>query len=152
MTGQVPLVLDLHIDHERFGSRSETDYNNRPSNLSFFMSSITSMSGSLHSEFVSLFFLQSHRETDRFFAVSGNQLPQSTSDQFHYHFVVFSSQFKSKTGKILDTDVVLHIMPNIDGTPIGCKSHTHPSHFQTSRLLTSSLSLGVPVPHETQCM
>ena len=25
--------------------------------------------------------------------------------------------------------------------------HTHPSHTQNSRLLTSSLSLGVPVPH-----
>jgi hypothetical protein len=30
------------------------------------------------------------------------------------------------------------------------KSHTHPSHSQTSHLLTSSLSLGVPVPHTTQ--
>jgi hypothetical protein len=32
------------------------------------------------------------------------------------------------------------------------KSHTHPSHSQTSRLLTSSLSLGVPVPRPTQCV
>ena len=32
------------------------------------------------------------------------------------------------------------------------KSHTHPSHSQTSRLLTSSLSLGVPVPLTTQCI
>jgi hypothetical protein len=31
------------------------------------------------------------------------------------------------------------------------ESHTHPSHSQTSRLLTSSLSLGVPVPRPTQC-
>jgi hypothetical protein len=37
---------------------------------------------------------------------------------------------------------------------LGCQwgSHTHPSHSQTSRLLTSSLSLGVPVPRPTQCM
>jgi hypothetical protein len=35
---------------------------------------------------------------------------------------------------------------NIDVTPTVSKSHTHPSHSQTSRLLTSSLSLGVPVP------
>ena len=34
---------------------------------------------------------------------------------------------------------------NLDGSPIISKSHTHPSHSQTSRLLTSSLSLGVPV-------
>ena len=32
-------------------------------------------SGRLHSEFVRLLFLQVHRETDRFFADSGVQLP-----------------------------------------------------------------------------
>ena len=31
-------------------------------------------------------------------------------------------------------------------------SHTHPSHNQKSLLLTSSLSLDVPVPNATQCM
>ncbi len=41
---------------------------------------------------------------------------------------------------------------NLDGTPITSKSHTHPSHSQSSRLLTSSLSLGVPVPRSTQCI
>jgi hypothetical protein len=39
-----------------------------------------------------------------------------------------------------------------DGSPIISKSHTHPSHSQTSRLLTSSLSLVIPVPRTTQCM
>jgi hypothetical protein len=39
----------------------------------------------------------------------------------------------------------LRINLNLDGAPIVSKSHTHPSHSQTSRLLTSSLSLGVPV-------
>jgi hypothetical protein len=43
---------------------------------------------------------------------------------------------------------VLHITLNIDGSPIVSKSHTHPSHSQTSCLLTSSLSFGVPVHHE----
>ena len=33
-----------------------------------------------------------------------------------------------------------------DGVSIASKSHTHPSYSQTSRLLTSSLSLGVTVP------
>jgi hypothetical protein len=46
----------------------------------------------------------------------------------------------------------LWIVLNIDDTPIVSKSHTHPSHSLTSCLLTSSLSLGVPVPHSTQCM
>ncbi len=41
---------------------------------------------------------------------------------------------------------------DLDGAPIASKSHTHPSHSQTSRLLTSSLSLGVSVPRPTQCV
>ena len=51
-----------------------TDYNNRPSNAISFMSLITSTSVRLHSEFVLLLFLQTHRETDHFFADSGVQL------------------------------------------------------------------------------
>jgi hypothetical protein len=46
----------------------------------------------------------------------------------------------------------LRVNLNLDGTPITSKTHTHPSHSQTSRLLTSSLSLGVPVPLVTQCL
>jgi hypothetical protein len=46
----------------------------------------------------------------------------------------------------------LRIILNIDGTPVVSRSHTHPSHSQTSRPLTSSLSLGVPVPRVTQCI
>jgi hypothetical protein len=43
------------------------DYNNNPPNAISFMSVITSTSGILHSEFVRLLFLQTHRETNRFF-------------------------------------------------------------------------------------
>jgi hypothetical protein len=50
----------------------------------------------------------------------------------------------------------LRITLNIDGAPLESRSRTHPSHSETSRLLTSSLSLGVPVPLAgalgTQCM
>jgi hypothetical protein len=109
-------------------------------------------SGSLYSEFVSLLFLQAHRETDRFYGTSGVQLTHSTSAQFHYRHATFSSQFKSKIDSILVKDTVLRITLNIDGTPVESRSHTHPSHEQTSRLLTSSLSFSVPVPHTTQCM
>jgi hypothetical protein len=42
------------------------------------MSGIVSTSGRLHSEFVLLLFLQTHRETDLFFATSGVQLVQLT--------------------------------------------------------------------------
>ncbi len=79
-------------------------------------------SRSLHSEFV-LLFLQFHRE-----------------------------QFKSKVDNILTKVVTLRINLNIDGVPMISRSYTHPSHSQTSRLLTSSISIGVPVPHTTQCI
>jgi hypothetical protein len=35
--------------------------------------------------------------------------------------------------------LALRVTLNLDGTPIISKSHTHPSHSRTSRLLTSSL-------------
>ncbi len=110
VAGPVPLVLDLRIDHESFASISDPNlnghlhypndidrslneaaadkikkyrahYNNNPPTVIFFMPTIASTSGSLHSEFVRLLFLQAHRETDRFFAVSGVQLAHSTSGQ-----------------------------------------------------------------------
>jgi hypothetical protein len=103
VTGPVPLVLDLHIVHERWGRSSDpsinghlhypndvdrslnetatdkirkyrADYNNNPPNDISFMSVIASTSGRIHSEFVRLLFLQDHRETDRFFAASGVQI------------------------------------------------------------------------------
>ncbi len=50
------------------------DYNNNPPKTVSFMTVIASTSGRLHSEFVRLLFLQSHRETDRFFTDSEVQL------------------------------------------------------------------------------
>ena len=92
----MPLVLDLRIAHDRVGSSTDptinghlkypnnldqslndaaadkirkyrADYNNRTPSVVSFMTAIASTSGSLHSEFVCVLFLQTHRETDRFF-------------------------------------------------------------------------------------
>ena len=174
-------MLDLRIAHERFGSSSNpslngnlhyphdndrsinevatdkirkyrADYNNNPPSVVSFMPAIASTSGRLHSEFIRLLFLQAHRETDRFFAASGVQLAQFDRGFFHYRRAAFSSMLKSHVGNILAKAAALRINLNLDGAPIASKSHTHPSHSQTSRLLTSSLSLGVPVPRATQCM
>ena len=96
-----------------------------------------------------------HRETDRFFAASGVQSAQFNSGQFHFRRAAFAQQIKGKVGLALAKEAVLRINLNLDGAPIVSNSHTHPSHSQTSRLLTSSLSLGVPVPRPTtptQCM
>jgi hypothetical protein len=116
------------------------------------MSVIASTSGRLHREFVRLLFLQVHRETDIFFATSGVLSTQSDSGFFHYHHTDFSVQVKAKDGLILAKETDLRITLKLDGSPIKSKSHTHPSHSQTSRLLTSSLSLGIPVSRATQCM
>ena len=116
------------------------------------MSPIASTSWRLHSEFVRLLFLQTHRETDRFFTASGVQLPESTSGQFHFRRAAFAQQLKSKVDLALAKATTLRINLNLDGTPITSKSHTHPSHSQTSRLLTSSLSSGIPVLCILGCM
>ena len=128
------------------------DYNNRPPSEVSFMPAIASTSGRLHSEFVRLLFLQAHRETDRFFAASGVQSAQTTSGMFHLRRAACSSGLKSKVGLALVKASALRINISLDGAPIASKSHTHPSHSQTSRLLSSSLSLGVPVPRPTQCV
>jgi hypothetical protein len=124
----VPLVLDLRIAHDRFGSSSDpslngnlhypnnidtslneaahnkirkyrADYNTNPPNSVLFMPAIASTSGRLHSEFVRLLFLQAHRETDRFFAASGVQLAQTDRGLFHFRRAAFSAQLKcSKAG------------------------------------------------------
>ena len=114
------------------------------------MTDISTTSGKLHSEFIRLLFLQVHRETDRFFTVSSVHLAQTDRGLFHFHRSVFSVTLKGKV--TLTKTVTLRVNLNIDGTPITSKTHTHPSHSQTSRLLTSSLSLDVPVPRATQCM
>jgi hypothetical protein len=116
------------------------------------MPSIGSTSGRLHNEFVRLLFLQAHRETDRFFTVSGVQSVQSSSEFFHFHRAAFLQQLKSKVDLALAKAAALHVVLNLDGAPITSKSHSHPSHSETSRLLTSSLSLGLPVPRPTQCV
>ena len=179
--GPVPLVLDLRITHERVGRSSDlslnghlrypndndrslneaaadknlkyrADYNNNPSTSVAFMPAITSTSGRLHSEFIRLLFLQAHRETDRFFSPSGVQPAQSNHGTFHYKRTAFLRQLKSKIGSSLAKAAAMCVNLNIDGAPITSRSHTHPSHSQASRLLTSSLSLGVPVPHTMEYM
>jgi hypothetical protein len=100
-------------------------------------------SGRLHSEFVSLLFLQAHRETDRFFAASGVQLTQPTSAHFHFHRSVFSSQIRSKVGSTLVKDEALRVNLNLDGVPIT-------SRTVKDEALRVNLNLdGVPITSRT---
>jgi hypothetical protein len=176
----VPLVLDLRIAHDRFESSSDpslnghlhypndidkslneaaadkirkyrADYNNNPPSAGSIMPAIASTSGRLLSEFIRLLFLQAHRETDRFYAASGVQLAQHDRGLFHFRRAAFLATLKANVGSTLAKAAALRINLNIDGAPITSRTHTHPSHLQTPRLLTSSLSVGVPVPRATQC-
>ncbi len=113
------------------------------------MTTIPSPSGRLHSEFVCLLFLQSHQETDRFFPDSGVPLVQSTSGQYQFKHATFSSHLRAKVGNILTKAAALRITLNVDGAAVTSRSHTHPSHLQTVRLLTWSMSLGITVPRAT---
>jgi hypothetical protein len=160
-SGPVSLVLDLRISHDRVGSsidpnlnghlkypnnldqslndpasdkirKYRADYNNRPPSVVSFMPPIDSTSGRLHSEFVRLLFLQTHRETDRFFAVSGVQLAQPNRGLFHFLRSTFSAHLKAKVGSTLAKAADLRINLNIDGVPIASRTHTHPSHSQSS--------------------
>ncbi len=155
------LSLALSINNKQTQSLYDTaankirkyraDYNNNPPRGVDFMPTIPTTSGRLHSEFIRILFLQTHRETDRFFTTSGVLSAQSRGF-FHYHHAAFSSMIKSRVGNILTKAAALRINLNLDEEPITSKSHTHPSHSETSRLLTSSLSLGVSVPRPTQCL
>ncbi len=143
---------EFFVSHKQFKTdKSCADYKNNPPSVVSFMPAIASTSGRLHSEFIRLLFLQTHRETDRFFVTSGVQLVEHNSGLLHFRLVTYSSQLKSKCGSLLAKTEASRINLNLDGASITSKSHTHP-HSQTSLLLTSSLSLGVPVPRPTQCL
>ncbi len=104
--------MDLRVVHDRVGSSADpdlnghlrypnnldqslndtaadklrkyrADYNFNPPNGVGFMPAIASTSGRLHSEFIRILFLQSHRKTDRFFATSGVVSTQSDRGFFH---------------------------------------------------------------------
>ena len=79
-------------------------------------------------------------------------LQHTSGGIFTFKRAAFLSQLKAKVGSTLAKAAALCVNLNIDGAPITSRSHTHPSHSHTSRLLTSSLSLGVPVPRTTECM
>ncbi len=82
-----------HTDTQIFTDKIRkyrADYNNRPPSAVSFMPAIASTSGRLHSEYVRILFLQTHRETDRFFATSAVQLVQTQPGvQFTFHHATF---------------------------------------------------------------
>jgi hypothetical protein len=88
----------------------------------------------------------SFREQRRGSRASIAMVPQLCLNFFFSGVLLAPIQGQIEVGNIPAKTGALRINLNIDGAPIASKSHTHPSHSQTSRLLTSSLSVGVPVP------
>ncbi len=176
------MVLDLRLAHDRFGSSSDptlngrlhyndidkslseagndkirkyrVDYNKNPTNTVSFMPVMTGTNGRLHSDLSDFYSYRLIGKLTVFFAASGVQSAQSNLGATYFHFrrTTVLNQLKSKCGLLLAKASTLRVTLNLDGATIASNSHTHPSHSQTSRLLTSSLSLGVPVPRPTQCM
>jgi len=89
------------------------------------MPAIAITSGRLHSEFIRLLFLQTHRETDRFFAASGVQLAQTHRASFYFRRAAFLAQLKSRVGLPLAKAEALRINLNIDGSPIVTNTEAH---------------------------
>jgi hypothetical protein len=118
-----PISLDQSLNDAAAEKirKYRADYNNRPPSAVSFMLTIPSTSGRLHSEFVRLLFLQLIGKLTAFLQLQEFNL--------------------RRVGNILAKVAALRINLNLDGEPIASKSHTHPSHSQTSRLLTSSLSV-----------
>ncbi len=86
--------------------------------------------------------------------VSGFQLAQHNRDKFHFFSVAFSSQLEVMVGDALTRASALHVGLGVGGTTIESGSRVHTSYLWTSRLLTSSFSLGVSslFCRATQCM
>jgi hypothetical protein len=78
-----------------------------------------------------------------FALVSGFQLAQHNRGKCHFFIAAFSSQLEVMVGGALARASVLNVGLDVGGTTIVSGSRVRTSHSWTSRLLTSSFSLGV---------
>jgi hypothetical protein len=89
-----------------------------------------------------------------FALVSGFQLAQHNRGKCHFFSAAFPSQLESMVGGALTRTSALHVGLGVGGSTIASGSRVRTSHSWTSRLLTSSFSLGVSslFCRATQCM
>ena len=89
-----------------------------------------------------------------FALVSGFQLAQHNCGKCHFFSAAFPSQLEAMVGGALARASALHVGLGVGGTTIASGSRVRTSHSWTSRLLTSSFSLGVSslFCRATQCM
>ena len=89
-----------------------------------------------------------------FALVSGFQFAQHNCGKYHFFSAAFPSQLEVMVGDTLTRTSALNVGLGVSGTTIVSGSCVHTSHSWTSRLLTSSFSLGVSTLfcRATQCM
>jgi hypothetical protein len=78
-----------------------------------------------------------------FALVSGFQLAKHNRGKCHFFIAAFSSQLEAMVGGALPRASDLHVGLGVGGTTIASGSRVRTSHSWTSRLLTSSFSLGI---------
>jgi hypothetical protein len=145
-SGPVPLVLDLRIAHDRVGSSTDPTLNGHLHYPNILDQSLNDAAADKIRKY------RADYNNNPPSVVSFMSAVVSTSGRLHSEFVrLLFLQAHRETDRFFAASGV-QLTLKLDGAPIISKSHTHPSHSQTSRLLTSSLSLGIPVPRATQCM
>ncbi len=119
----VPLVLDLRLVHDRFGSRSDPTLNGR-----------------LHYNDIDKSLNEATNDKIRKYLTDYNNNPtssvgvQSTQSNlgatyFHFRRAAFLNQLKSKCGLLLAKAATLRVHLNLDGAPIVSNSHTLTHHI-----------------------
>jgi hypothetical protein len=169
--GSRNLVFDLSITHDRFGSSSHVQQNGSLShpqdldgpmrvaaqrktnayrqtyadnqNISF-LPAIMSTSNRMHGEFLRLFFLQAHRETEEHFTPAGMPSQHNQSESFRFKRAAFYQGLKSKVGLAAAKAAALRINLNVQGCSIVAAPMHAPS--RTSLLLPLLLSHNLPLP------
>ena len=98
----------------------------------------------MHGEFVRLFFLQAHRETEAHFTAAGMSSQRNQSDSFRFKRAAFYQSLKSKVGLAAAKAAALIINLNVQGCGIVAAPVHAPS--RTSLLLPHLHSHNLPLP------
>jgi hypothetical protein len=77
-----------------------------------------STSTRVHGEFLHLFFLQAHRETEAHFTAAGMSSQRNQSDSFRFRRAAFYQSLKSKVGLAAAKAAALRINLNVEGCGI----------------------------------
>ena len=113
----------------------------------FFLPAIMSTSTRVHGEFLHLFFLQAHRETEAHFTAAGMSWQNYQSDSFRFKRAAFYQSLKSKVGLAAAKAAALPITLNVEGCGIVEAPVHAPSRAPLLHPLLLSHNLPLPRVH-----